>query len=636
MNMSDANSPVNKVAFVFGTLPEHSELDQILLLNTVVDVDIITPQSMSQYIYANMRPVQSSGEDRTFELSIVELPDHVDQLSFLPGLESVLANYTIVVVKERLGMYAFQAIKAKQQHHFWLYYWVDNGFSFPAEDMETLRTIREEVTRLADGFIVQSKACETALLLEGVHSEKMVSWPVWVNAAGYEVTDQDYLDFVRVHHVDRGHLIIAHIGQLEWEEGIGLLLEALAILKQKSPRVASRMRIFYCGLGSYSSVLQSRANRLKVDDQVRIVFPDRQNISTLLRCSEALHFGGRASRDRVETHRGLLWLAMAKNKSVILPRTVIGEDTLGKHRLDYCPNDPNSLMRAFKKVVEAPFLSSDIARKNYLKFQDRFDATKCLEQMTDILLKSKGKVSDVETGSYEKIIFQIEEAIGRGQYSEASSQIESILGSNMDLKDYQKAELYRLIGDCFTKLGDVDAGKQAYIKTCEYDPYSAKGHIGLGTISLIKGQHEIAIIQFQKSISLSPKDEMANLGLGLSFSGLEEYIEAKKWVESAIKINPDNSAAIYSLVRISHELEDYTSVLHVLEDYFVRHPMDTHMQYTYCGILYETKQYEKVIARLSEQLQMSPMDIRAQSLLKQAKRALTKEQEKVNSVSSLS
>lgn len=625
--MSKIDLSEQQVAFVFGTLPELAELDQIALLATVCHVSVITPASMSAYIKENFQPVLIPRANACRSVSILELPDHSDQLSFLPGLESVLSKFSVVIVKERLGMYAFQAVKAKQQHHFRLYYWIDNGFSFPAEDIETLRTIREEATRLADGFIVQSRTTEQALCAEGIHSERIIHWPVWVNISAYHV-GQTVLDGFLCHEaIDRGHFMITHFGQLEWEEGIGLLLDALAFLKRESPRVSDRVKLVFCGLGSYSSVLQSRANRLGIDSQVKLVFPNRENISILLERSDAAHFGGRVSRDRIETHKGLVWLAMAKRNKIILPRSGIGEETVEKHRFDYCAGSSLSLSKAIKKSIQSVQLGVDIVDKNQAKFKVNDDRDSCLEKMSRSLESSRSQISDTPTGSYEKIVYQIEEAISRGQYAEASVQIEDILNSSISLKEYQKAEMYRLIGDCFTKLSDVDAGKQAYIQACELDPYSAKGHIGLGTVSLIKGQHEIAIVQFQKSISLAPKDEMANLGLGLSFSGLEEYKEAKKWVEAAIELNPDNSAAIYSLVRISHELEDYSSVQKALEDFILRHPMDSHMQYTYCGILFETKQYSKVVEILSEQLKVSPMDIRGQTLLRQSKRALQKEQD---------
>ena len=58
---------------------------------------------------------------------------------------------------------------------------------------------------------------------------------------------------------------------------------------------------------------------------------------------------------------------------------------------------------------------------------------------------------------------------------------------------HHRSNLLRLIGDSFTKLGDGEAGKNAYIQAIDLDPYSAKSFIGLGTV----GAEVVRLIESQ-------------------------------------------------------------------------------------------------------------------------------------------
>jgi tetratricopeptide (TPR) repeat protein len=222
-------------------------------------------------------------------------------------------------------------------------------------------------------------------------------------------------------------------------------------------------------------------------------------------------------------------------------------------------------------------------------------------------------------------IVEVEAKISQGQYLAAVDLIESIFELEKDIPSHHKSNLYRLIGDCFTKLGDTEGGKNAYVQAVELDPYSAKAHIGLGTVSLTKANYDIGVIHFQKAVGLSPNDEMASLGLGLSFHGLDELTEASKWVLKSLEINPENTAAIYTLVRIAQEREQYDDTEYVLRKYLKLHPHDHNMLYTLGGLLYKMQKYADVVDSLREIIAINPMDARAQSLIKQAKRAMEKQ-----------
>ncbi len=118
---------------------------------------------------------------------------------------------------------------------------------------------------------------------------------------------------------------------------------------------------------------------------------------------------------------------------------------------------------------------------------------------------------------------------------------------------------------------------------------------------------------------------MANFGLGLAFQGMDELKEATKWIVKSLELNPENMPAIYSLVRLVSETKDFSVAEKVLRQYLMRHPHDHNMAYTLAGMLFKMERYEDVIDIIEKIIAVDPMDARAQSLLKQAKRAMSGE-----------
>ena len=160
-----------KLALVFGNLPTAEEVDQFRLLSEEFDITVVTTESLCEYL---------NQTSRFGNLRCLALPDHEENPTYIPGLEHVLSDFDVVVIKERLGLYAYQAVKAKWKNRFRLAVWVDNLACFPAEDVDQMRTIRAEVTNAADAFIVQSKTARRALLLEGIEEQRIFNFSPWV------------------------------------------------------------------------------------------------------------------------------------------------------------------------------------------------------------------------------------------------------------------------------------------------------------------------------------------------------------------------------------------------------------------------------------------------------------------------
>jgi hypothetical protein len=214
--MSSNATKKPKLALVYGNLPTVEEIDQFQLLKNTYDVFVIASDSVVDYI---------SRLSNYNDLRCVALPDHDDNPTYLPGLEKALAGFDIVLVKERLGLYAYQAVKAKWCNNFRLAVWVDNLTPFPGEDLDQFRIIRQELANAADCYIVQSGAAREALLLEGVEEARITFFEPFV-APRVKRSQKARAKAMQLLGLKDGDYLIGHLGQIEWEEDLLLLLHA--------------------------------------------------------------------------------------------------------------------------------------------------------------------------------------------------------------------------------------------------------------------------------------------------------------------------------------------------------------------------------------------------------------------------
>lgn len=617
--MGTVNQEKSKVAIVFGMLPSVEEVDQFQLLDDQFDLTVISSESIVGYLSQN-----------SFfkSLKCVPLPDHDESPNFLPGLEKVLENFDTVIVKERIGVYAYQVVKAKWKYQFHMITWIDNLTVLPADDVNQMKTIRTEVMNASDLFLVQSKSAQDILICEGIPKEKIKKVAPWVRskASRTEKTKARALEAIGCKD---GDILILCYGQVEWEEGLLELFHGVKQLKESDRSLEHRLKIAVYGIGSFATEIKIRSLILGIDRDIIYLAPSRDSLVALTEAASFLYLGTYPSRDRIDGDPFRIIHGMKHKIPLLAARSPLVDEFVGKHRLDFCLGSIASIKKAIIKGVQTKSLVNNIVEKNSSRFNHELAEEEIKGKFTDLLTYRERMLEATGMSSIDEQVSLIESRVAAKEYIAAIELIEKAFQST-DLPNHHKANLYRLIGDCFTKMNDFESGKNSYIQAIELDPYSAKAHIGLGTVSLTRGNHNIGVIHFQKAVSLAPNDEMANLGLGLSFHGLDELGEAKKWVKKSLEINPENTASLYTLVRISQEMEQYDFVEDHIRAYLRLHPHDHNMLYTLGGICFKLEKYEDVLEVMKEIISMNPMDVRAQSLVKQARRAIDKRDSQSN------
>lgn len=610
--MKSKNSKKLKVALVFGNLPSAEEVDQFRLLADQVQVSVVSTQSICGYLKET---------SRFQNLECYALPDHDENPTYVPGLESVLANFDLVIVKERLGLYAYQAVKAKWKHKFRLAIWVDNLAPLPAEDVAQMRTIRSEVVNAADAFLVQSKAAEQALVIEGIDDNRIIQFSPWVEKISKRNKKTRH-SALQALGLAENAIVIAHFGQIEWEEGLSDLAAGLKLALQRDAAKAERIRLVFCGIGSYATQFKQTLVALGVDDRAVFVAPNRDAYQTILNAADAVYLASTPSRDRVEGDPYRLVQAMSNEVAIITNRSAIVEEICGKHRIDICFASPASIADGLSKLSRSTALVNDIVKKNASTVRERFSEKRVRTQLDAIVTSIMDRKQVVNSASIDHQVAEAESLVSSKQYLKAIDLIEAVFKIE-HIPVHHRANLYRLVGDCFAKLSDNDSAKDAYIKAIELDPYAFRAYVGLGTVALVKQSADIAVFNFQKAVSLAPQDEMANLGLGLAFHSMEERNEANSWISKTLEINPYNTVALFSLVKIAYETQQFEAAEAALKIYLKRHPNDHNMEFTLGGLQFKMGKFKEVVRLMKSVVKIDPLDGRAHSLLKQAERSLT-------------
>lgn len=606
--MTGSEPRKQKMALVFGNVPTVEEVDQFRLLAGEFDITIMTSESICGYL------TQTSWFN---ELHCIALPDYDDNPTYLPGLEKVLGGYDIVVVKERLGIYAFQAVKAKWKKRFRLVVWVDNLIPFAGEDIPQMRTIRREVSNAADAFIVQSTAAREVLILEGIEEQRIHFFAPWVETH-VRKSGKAKARALETLGLTDGDFVVSHIGQVEFEEGLFDLVHAAKRAITFDPSLQRRLKLVFCGIGSLSTDLRDRLVHLGIDRRAVFVAPSRDAYNTILLATDCFFYSVASSRDRLEGDPYRLVMAMANDLPILASRSPIVEEYIGKHRLDFCAGSVESLSDAIIRATDARGLLNNIVKKNAATFVSRYAKDRVAPAMRS-LFNQIGRTApsvDAAAVSLDYQVHEVEAKVQSKQYLAAIDLIESIFQAQ-NVPVYHSSNLYRLVGDCFAKLGDIDQAKNAYTRAVDLDAFGAKSYIGLGTVGLIRNSYDVAVLQFQKAVSLSPEDEMANLGLGLAFQGMSELKEASRWVVKALSINPENTAALFTLVKIAYDRNEFNEAETGISRYLELHPNDRNIVYAQAGIFFKTGRVSEASMICNRLLELDPNDQRAITLLSQ-------------------
>lgn len=200
-----------------------------------------------------------------------------------------------------------------------------------------------------------------------------------------------------------------------------------------------------------------------------------------------------------------------------------------------------------------------------------------------------------------------------GDDEAAAQSILHALGLS-DLKDADKFELHKSLGNCYTRMGEYDKAEHHYRKAYELNSQSDVLQVNVGSLALQKADLDSAQKHFQKALELNPNNEKAVSGLGMVHLGRNATDRAHDCFVAALKLNLNNLGAIYNLVKCAYDLKKYGDAAQILKSYIATNPVNTNILYSYAGILFHQGEYRQANDEVTKILESNPNHAGAKEL----------------------
>ncbi len=166
-------------------------------------------------------------------------------------------------------------------------------------------------------------------------------------------------------------------------------------------------------------------------------------------------------------------------------------------------------------------------------------------------------------------------------------------------------EINKELGECYLFMGELDKAEEYYKKAVSSNGVHPDPYLGLATVAVQRGELDNAELMYQKAHKIEASDKsLSGLGLIKMENGHKE--EAHALFVEAIRMNPENMVALYSLVRLGHELERVSETIPFLEAYLEIDAAKHEVRYSLAGCLACTDQKDAAVEQLEKILEMSP------------------------------
>jgi tetratricopeptide (TPR) repeat protein len=173
--------------------------------------------------------------------------------------------------------------------------------------------------------------------------------------------------------------------------------------------------------------------------------------------------------------------------------------------------------------------------------------------------------------------------VQQGRDQEAAQSLNRAIKS-LELSAQEKAEYYKMIGNCMARLGQNPEAERAFKKALELSPASDETQANLGSLYLEQGQVADAKRCYQDAIASNPANDKAWVGLGLCFVSEGDKEAAHDAFSRSLERNLRNSTAIFHLVKCAYEIKKYSQAERMLSSYVDVAPVSPSLLYSLAGL----------------------------------------------------
>lgn len=205
--------------------------------------------------------------------------------------------------------------------------------------------------------------------------------------------------------------------------------------------------------------------------------------------------------------------------------------------------------------------------------------------------------------------------IQQGRDRDAASALTRAIKS-LDLSVQNKAEYYKVIGNCYSRLGEFADAERSFKKALELSPASDDAQSNLGSLYLEQGQISEAKRCYQDALAANPANDKAWVGLGLCFVSEGDKTQAHNAFLNALQRNLKNSTAVFHLVKCAYETKNYVPAESILSKYIEIAPVSPSLLYSLAGLQFHVGKKRESLNTVKRILQIKADHHGAKELLK--------------------
>lgn len=335
--------------------------------------------------YTTTQPLYDLSQIR---LPIVQIPIDPNQpnrgiLTYMPGLESHLADKDIIYTADITWFFSFQAVLAKEQFGGKVICMEWENIPFVHEEHQVVGRIKEFVRSRADYFIAVTRKAREALLFEGVPEEKIEIIPVGVDVKRFKPVEDTTMERKEL-GIGRDEVVILFIGRMVWEKGVYDLIHAAVRLLSDRSLSKHPVRFLMVGDGQELKGIKERVKRFGLSSWFTFVESfSYQEIHRFHNLSDIFVLPSIPIKNWQEQFGMVLVESMACGRPVVTTLSGSIPEVVDDAGILVQPCDPSSLYEGLKRLVLDRNLREELGIKARKRAVAEFDSRKIAERLND-------------------------------------------------------------------------------------------------------------------------------------------------------------------------------------------------------------------------------------------------------------